>query len=105
MRAYDNGCYFTVNCSGSDVQAFANRWPCFGTVKRYWFQFHKLTGDLVDTNHEDGETDGSGIVALADDAKAYGEQQLRGAIAAVRHHPHNFRNPANPINKGEGSAS
>ena len=77
MRAFDNGCFFTVLCTESDVQAFAAQWPCFGNVRSYWFQFDKRNGDLVDTNHEDGETDGSGICALADDAKAYGTKHFR----------------------------
>lgn len=77
MRTYDNGIFFTVACSETDVSDFARKWPCFGNVRSYWFQFDKRNGDLVDTNHEDGETDGSGICALADAAKAYGAKRLR----------------------------
>ena len=77
MRVYDNGCFFTVLCSENDVRDFASRWPCFGNVRSYWFQFDKRSGDLVDTNHRDGDTDGSGASALADDAKAYGVRRLR----------------------------
>lgn len=77
MRAFDNGCFFTVLCSERDVQAFAAQWPCFGTVRSYWFQFDKRDGDLVDTNHEDGETDDGGIVALSHDAQAYGMKRLK----------------------------
>lgn len=80
MKAFDNGVFFTVTCSESDVAAFASRWPCFGNVRNYWFQFDKRNGDLVDTNHKDGETDGGGICALADDAKAYGLKRLRTAV-------------------------
>jgi len=85
MRTYDNGCFYTVMVSEADVARFAASWPCFGNVRSYWFQFHKLTGDLVDTNHEGGETDGSGIVALSEDAMAYGAERLRLAdLLAIR---------------------
>lgn len=84
MKAYDNGCFYTVRVSEAEVAAFARSWPCFGNVRSYWFQFDKRNGDLVDTDHKDGETDGAGIVALSDDAKAYGERRLRMAIADVR---------------------
>ena len=77
MRAYDNGCFFTVTCDEHDVRDFAAKWPCFGNVRNYWFQFDKRNGDLVDTNHKDGETDGGGIVALSHDAQAYGVKRLR----------------------------
>lgn len=77
MRAYDNGCFFTVLCSENDVYKFAQSWPCFGDVKSYWFQFDKRNGDLVDTNHQDGDTDGAGILALSQDAQAYGAKRLR----------------------------
>lgn len=80
MRAYDNGIFFTVTCSESDVQAFADRWPCFGNVRPYWFQFDKRSGDLVDTNHLESETDGGGIVALSKDARDYGKTRLRLSI-------------------------
>lgn len=80
MRTYDNGCFFTVLCSERDVQSFADRWPCFGDVRSYWFQFDKRSGDLVDTNQNDGDTDGGAICALADDAKAYGAKRLKIAL-------------------------
>jgi hypothetical protein len=77
MRCYDNGIFFTVLCSERDVSEFAGKWPCFGNVRSYWFQFDKRNGDLVDTNHIDGETDGAGIVALSYDCQRYGAQRLR----------------------------
>ncbi len=77
MRAYNNGCFFTVLCTEPDVRTFARQWPCFGNVRSYWFQFDKRNGDLVDTNQRDGETDGAGILALCDDAKAYGAKRFR----------------------------
>lgn len=77
MKCFDNGIFFTVVCSENDVSEFARQWPCFGNVRSYWFQFDKRNGDLVDTNHIDGETDDGGISALADDSKAYGARRLR----------------------------
>ena len=77
MRAFDNGCFFTVLCTKSDVQAFSAQWPCFGNVRSYWFQFDKRNGDLVDTNQIEGEQDGAGVLALAQDAQAYGVRRLK----------------------------
>ena len=77
MRAYDNGCFFTVLCTESDVAQFAATWPCFGDVKTYWFQFDKRNGDLVDTNHLESDANGSAIAALSLDAMAYGARRLR----------------------------
>jgi hypothetical protein len=82
MKAYDNGAFFTVTCSERDVEGFARRWPCFGNVKPYWFQFDKRNGDLVDTNHQDGETNDHGILALCEDAKKYGIKRLRLDVGA-----------------------
>ena len=79
MRAYDNGSFFTVTVSEHEVRHFAEQWPCFGRIRAYWFQFDNH-GNLVDTNHQEGETDGTAIVALADDAKAYGARKLKRAI-------------------------
>ena len=77
MRAYDNGCFFTVSCSRAEVETFASRWPCFGERKPLWFQFDKRNGDLIDTNQIEGEQDGNGVLALCDDAKRYGAKRLR----------------------------
>ena len=77
MRAYDNGCMFTVLCSENDVYEFSRKWPCFGNVKSLWFFFDKRNGDLVDTNQISGEQDDAGVLALADDAKAYGIKRLK----------------------------
>ena len=77
MRAYDNGCFYTVACSARDVAAFARRWPCFGKVKALWFCFDKRNGDLVDTNQISDEQDDSGVLALSQDAQAYGRKRLR----------------------------
>lgn len=67
---------FTVRCSRADVEAFAERWPCFGTARPYWFQFD-AEGNLIDTNHRGTHrNDGSGIVALCDDAKTFGAGKL-----------------------------
>jgi len=82
MRTFDNGIFFTVLCSENDVAEFARRWPCFGNVRSYWFQFDKRNGDLVGTNHKDGETDDGAIVALSQDAQAYGAQRLKITLIA-----------------------
>jgi len=76
MRVHDNGSFFMVSCSKNDVYCFASKWPCFGRIKAYWFQFDKRNGDLVNTNHCDGQTSGGGIDALCNDAKAYGAKRL-----------------------------
>jgi hypothetical protein len=77
MRVYDNGSLFTVLCTERDVYDFSRKWPCFGTVRSYWFQYEKRNGDLVDTNHQDGESDNGGILALSQDARDYGAKRLR----------------------------
>lgn len=76
MRVYDNGSMFTVSCSRNDVEQFARQWPCFGRIEPLWFQYEKRNGDLVDTNQRDGRQDGSGVVALSDDAMRYGAAKL-----------------------------
>lgn len=75
MRTFDNGLFFTVECSRFDVGAFARRWPCSGLPDRsIAFQFDKRNGDLVDLRPYD--IDGDAVGALADDAKAYGAKRL-----------------------------
>lgn len=79
MRCFDNGCFFSVCCDTTDVYKFARRWPCFGSDDSVTFQFDKRTGDLVDINPpgRSDKSDGTGLCALADDAKAYGLEMLR----------------------------
>ena len=76
MRTYDNGCFYTVTCSKSDVEAFAKRWPCFGPRRKLAFQFDKRNGDLVDLTGNDRGMDEAGVAALSSDAQAYGKRRL-----------------------------
>lgn len=77
MRTFDNGIYYSVLVSEREVENFARRWPCFGNVRAYWFQFDKRNGDLIDTDANEEDADGAGIVALAEDAMLYGARRLR----------------------------
>lgn len=80
MKAFDNGCFFSVQCSQDDVDNFKSSWPCNGMPsKKIWFQWEKSNGDLVDMNPSDWEERGAwgeAVIALADDAKDYGKKQL-----------------------------
>jgi len=76
MRVFDNGCFYTVQCSAADVEAFAYRWPCFGSCRAVAFQFDKRNGDLIDVSRSTAQNDGAGILALAEDAQAYGRKKL-----------------------------
>lgn len=80
MKAFDNGCFYSTQCSRNDVQAFKDRWPCNGMpTAPIWFQFDKRNGDLVDmkpSNWEDRGADGSAMVALSHDAQAYAKRRL-----------------------------
>lgn len=81
MRAFDNGCFFTVQLSRDDVRNFKTQWPCNGMpTAPIWFQFDKRNGDLVDmkpSDWEDRGADGSAMVALSEDAKTYGMARLK----------------------------
>ena len=74
MRCYDNGSLFTVCVSESDVDRFNDRWPGSILSGCYAFQFDKRSGDLVDL---EGTGDGSELVALSEDACAYGARRLK----------------------------
>lgn len=81
MRAYDNGCFYSVQCCTEDVRQFKSQWPCNGMPTRpIWFQFDKRNGDLVDmvpSNWEERGADGGAMVALSQDAQAYGRKRLK----------------------------
>ena len=77
MRTHNGGCFFSVSVSKAEVDSFAERWPCFGPRAALWFQFDKITGDLVDFTGGSEDMDGPGLVALADDAKAHGAKKLK----------------------------
>ena len=81
MKAFDNGCFFSVQCDRFDVMAFKEQWPCNGMPDSpIWFQFDKRNGDLVDmkpSNWEERGADGSAMVALSEDAQNYGIKRLK----------------------------
>jgi len=84
MRFTDNGCFFTVSVSPSELDLFADRWPCSGmrgARKGVSFQFDKRTGDLVDSN-DDGRFDDGATLALSEDAQAYGRKRLESTSRA-----------------------
>ena len=68
MRKYGN----RVCVSADEVRDFMSRWPSSNlNGTRLWFEFDH-SGDLVDIGPGDTESqDGSALVALSDDAKAY----------------------------------
>ena len=68
MRYHDNGSLYSVNISAREVEAFARRWPCFGSCCAIWAQFQKSNGDLVDMEGADG-MDGGGVMALLQDVQ------------------------------------
>lgn len=75
MRVKDNGCFFSVSVSEREVSEFKAKWPCSGLPERsIWFQFQKSNGDLVDLSPSD--IDGEALLALSQDAQAYGEKRL-----------------------------
>lgn len=79
MRVYDLGCFFLVRVSRSDVRSFKDRWPCRGlpTVP-ISFEFDKRNGDLVDvlSRPDSVNFDGPALLALSQDAQAYGLSRL-----------------------------
>ena len=71
MRYYDNGCFFSVTVSSREVENFKSHWPCSELPYRsIWFQFDKRNGDLIDVRPSN--IDGAALVALSEDARAYG---------------------------------
>ena len=77
MRAYDNGCFYSVSVSADEVSAFKDQWPCSGLPDdtSLWFQFDKRNGDLVDLRPSN--VDGDALLALSHDAQAYGKRKLK----------------------------
>lgn len=81
MKAFDNGCFYSVQLNCQDVANFKAQWPCNGMPdKPIWFQFDKRNGDLVDmkpSNWEEYGADGSAMAALSQDAQTYGKSRLK----------------------------
>jgi hypothetical protein len=72
MKFIDNGSFYTVKVSRSEVEDFNANWPCSELKDRaYWFQFQKSNGDIVDHNVPDAN-DGPACLALSKDAQAFG---------------------------------
>jgi len=76
MRYRDNGSLYSVNISAREVEAFAERWPCFGQPRALWAQFDKRSGDLVDLEGSAG-MDSSGVLALLQDAQNSSKNPFR----------------------------
>jgi hypothetical protein len=80
MKTYDNGCFYTVTMSAREVAEFNSSWPCSTIPERpIWFQFHKSSGDLVDTSNNLRDVDGYELSALAEDCRNYGAKKLLSA--------------------------
>jgi hypothetical protein len=77
MRAFDNGAFFTVQVSTEEVYQFNRRWPCseLDGTHGITFEFDRANGDLVGCSARDHE-DGAALVALSEDAQAYGTRRL-----------------------------
>jgi len=75
MRVRDLGSAFNVNVSRDEVGDFRQSWPCSNLPdKSICFQFSK-TGDLIDM--WPSNIDGSDVLALSQDAYAYGAKKLK----------------------------
>jgi hypothetical protein len=77
MKAYDNGCYYTVAYSARDSEAFSDNWPCSTVKGSGSFQFDKRNGDLVDATGSAALNDGSDWLAFCEDCKKYGKAKLK----------------------------
>jgi hypothetical protein len=75
MRCYDQGSEYRVTVSAGEVWEWSRRWPCSGLDGPCSFTFDKRNGDLVDVAHP-GSEDGPALVALSQDAQAYGCERL-----------------------------
>ena len=77
MRAHDNGAFYSVSISATEVASFIQKWPCSGLVPRpIWAQFDKRNGDLVDMRHSPRDQDGPAMLALVNDGQAYAKRKL-----------------------------
>ena len=75
MRYFNNGGFFTVTASASDIEGFDRQWPCSGLEDRpLTAQFDASNGDLVDCNDETNHphADGAALLALLEDMQEYG---------------------------------
>lgn len=77
MKAFDNGCLFSVTISKKDVIDFKKRCPCSNLPeKSIWAQFDKRNGDLIDLTPNLSSADGSAAQAIIDDGKEFAMKKL-----------------------------
>src|ERR1700680_702081 len=99
MQCFDNGSEFTVTVLAREVYEFAVSWPCSHMRRNrpVTFTFSKSNGDLIDSNdqRQHPNADGAAILALCDEAKAYGTKATR-LDAAVNGLTHSYNIRAYP---------
>ncbi len=76
MKAYDNGCFFTVSYTPRDCEDFSRMWPCSTVKGRGAFVFTK-DGDLCDVEGSALKGDGSDWLAFSHDCQTYGMQRVK----------------------------
>ena len=77
MRAFDNGCLYSVMVSRAEVKEFKDTWPCSTLPDAaITFQYDKRNGDLVDITPY-RVVNGDDANALSQDAQAYGRKRLK----------------------------
>jgi hypothetical protein len=77
MKYRDLGSAYNVSVSRAEVEAFKRQYPCSGLPdKAITFQFDARNGDLVDIWPDSSKFDGSGLLALSQDAQAYGRERI-----------------------------
>lgn len=82
MKAFDNGSFYSCQCSTNDVRMFNSTWPCSVIPNRpMWFQWDKRNGDLVDMKPSD--VDGPEVLALCEDAQKYAKKRLKLDMASA----------------------
>lgn len=77
MKAELGQSSYRVALNMCDVDAFAERWPCYGERNELAFTFSRENGDLIDLEGEESGTDERGIAALSNDACLAGAIALR----------------------------
>ena len=78
MKAYDNGCFFTVSYTPSDCAEFSRSWPCSTVRGRGAFVF-QANGDICDAEGTAAKNDGTDWLAFSEDCRVYGQTRLAGA--------------------------
>jgi hypothetical protein len=72
MTYTNQGSGFSVRCSRADVEHFRDRWPCSGLPARAITFGFERNGDLVEIYPDSERFDGPALVALSQDAQAFG---------------------------------